>query len=174
MMKSLLILALASMGLTSCGVLPNAVGGNAAEAKYSGIHKKGSDITEPRARKSRYLQTADGGVAVVKGGSGLFIDVVMAERPVKPLHMKINFQNPGGGVLTDEMILTPDMDDTYLSLSVPEFQRGLRSYQDYTITIQLRNSKGDKQPVDTLVQKVRSYVDTTGPVPRAYEGMVKR
>ena len=173
-MKSILILALAAIGLTSCATLPDAAGGKAIKAKYSGVHKEGSDVTEPRPRKSKYLETVDGGVVVVDAGAGLFLDVVMAERPTQPLHMKINFENPGGGVISDETVLTPDMHDTYLSLSVPRVQSGLKSYKDYTITIQLRNSKEDSRPVDTLTQKVRSYVDTTGPVPRAYQGMRRR
>ena len=38
-------------------------------------------------------------------------------------------------------------------------------YATYTITVKIWEEKGAAQPIDTLVQKVRSYVDTTGPSP---------
>jgi hypothetical protein len=61
-----------------------------------------------------------------------------------------------------------------LHFSVPSFQAGLRSYVDYEITVRIWERKGAEKPIDRLVQKVRSYVDTTGPSPLMFPNLKKK
>jgi hypothetical protein len=49
--------------------------------------------------------------------------------------------------------------------------KGLRISGDYRVTVKIFRRKGDTEPVDTLEQKVRSYLDSTGAVIRIKGGM---
>lgn len=45
---------------------------------------------------------------------------------------------------------------------------GLVMFKEYRITVDLFKNKGDRAPLDTLTQIIRSYVDTQGEEPLVY------
>jgi hypothetical protein len=138
-----------------------------------GVYEPGHNITEPKPKKSEYLETKTGGVAVLSGGAGLFLHARVIKHPVTELYVTVDYENPTGGVrLTNDMQFKPEAKE--LHFSVPSFQTGLRSYIDYEIIVRIRERKGAEKPIDTLVQKVRSYVDTTGPSPLMFDKLKQK
>ncbi len=108
------------------------------------------------------LETETGGVVIMPGGAGLFLNTRVIKHPNSELYVTVEYENPQGGApLTNDMLFTPEVKE--LHFSVPVFQKGLKSYTDYVITVRVWKKKGSDRPIDILVQKVRSYVDTTGP-----------
>ena len=105
-------------------------------------------------------------------GAGLFLTVKVIEPPSKDLYLTVEYENPGGSPLRNDGPFAKDAEG--FTLSVPTYQSGLRAYQDYTIKVRVWNSKGDREPIDTLTQKVRCYVDTTGPSIRVLDSMKTR
>lgn len=129
-----------------------------------GVYEPGHDLTEPRPRKSEYLETKSGGVLVLPDGAGLFLFARVIKRPASELYITVEYENPQGGApLTNDMRFETKAQE--FGFSAPSLQPGLRRYATYTITVKIWEKKGGAQPIDTLVQKVRSYVDTTGPSP---------
>ena len=49
-----------------------------------------------------------------------------------------------------------------LHFSAPEFVKNLTNYSDYTITVKIFESRDAREPIDTLKQTIRCYVDTRG------------
>jgi hypothetical protein len=138
-----------------------------------GVYEPGHNITEPRPKKSEYLETETGGVVILPGGAGLFLNTRVIKHPITELYVTVEYENPQGGApLTNDMPFTPETKG--LHFSVPSFQTGLKSYADYVITVRIWEKKGSGKPIDTLVQKVRSYVDTTGPSPLLFDKLKQK
>jgi hypothetical protein len=49
--------------------------------------------------------------------------------------------------------------------------KGLRISGDYRVSVKIFRHKGDADPIDVLEQKVRSYIDSTGPAIKMKGGM---
>lgn len=133
-----------------------------------GVYTPGHNVTEPKPQKSEYLETRTGGVVVLQKGAGLFLKTRVLKQPEHELYITVEYENPlGGAPLMSEAAFRAGV--TGLNFSVPDIQAGLKSYADYTITVRIWASKGAAMPMDTLVQKVRSYVDTTGTEPVIFD-----
>lgn len=132
-----------------------------------GVYESGHNVTEPKPQASEYLQVEAGGVVVMDEGAGLFLKARVIKHPDHELYITVEYENPGSASLLNDASFK--VDATNLNFSVPTVQSGLRSYADYAITVKIWEKKGDPKPVDTLVQKVRSYVDTTGPKPLVFD-----
>ncbi|MGI8497335.1 MAG: hypothetical protein ACR2OG_07125 [Gemmatimonadaceae bacterium] len=127
----------------------------------SGTYQKGSNITEPRPKKSEFLQTLQGGIAVIGDKAGYYLFTRVIKKPDKDLYIRIEFEDPAGGPpLTDDTIFRRDAEEFHFS--TPQFVKGLRNYSDYMITVNVFESRGAGKPIDILRQTVRSYVDTRG------------
>ena len=46
-------------------------------------------------------------------------------------------------------------------------------FKDYRITVELFAKRGDRAPLDTLTQTLRSYVDTQGDEPLVYTDLTQ-
>lgn len=55
--------------------------------------------------------------------------------------------------------------------SSPDVVWGIRNYADYTIRVSVFPSRESTEAIDTLVQPVRAYVDTTTREVRVYNRM---
>lgn len=133
-----------------------------------GVYKPGHNVTEPKPQKSEYLETKTGGVVVLPKGAGLFLKTRVLKQPARELYITVEYENPQGGTpLMSEAAFRTGVSG--LNFSVPGVQAGLKSYADYTITVRIWEAKGAAIPLDTLVQKVRSYVDTTGTEPVIFD-----
>jgi hypothetical protein len=127
----------------------------------SGTYQKGSNVTEPRPNKSEFLQTSHGGVAVIGDKAGYYLFTRVLKKPDKDLYVRVEYENPTGGPpLTNDMVFRRDLKE--LHFSAPEFVKDLRSYSDYRITVKIFESRDAREPIDTLRQTIRCYVDTSG------------
>lgn len=127
----------------------------------NGVYKPGSNVTEPRPAESRYLKTDSGGILVVDAGAGFYLKVVMRQPLKESLYVKVEYENPEhpGIPSVNDAVLGPD--DEGFVFSSPTVYKGLKGYSDYTIKVLIFRSRTDSQPIDTLTQRVRCYVDTT-------------
>jgi hypothetical protein len=138
-----------------------------------GVYAPGHNITEPKPQKSEYLETKSGGVVILSGGAGLFLQTRVIKHPISELYVTVEYENPQGGTaLKNDMRFTPETKGLYFS--APSFQAGLKGYADYVITVRIWDTKDSEKPIDTLVQKVRSYVDTTGPSPMMFDKLKQK
>jgi hypothetical protein len=60
---------------------------------------------------------------------------------------------------------------TDLQFSSPGAVKGIKLYSDYQVIVRVFDRKGSDVPIDTLVQTVRAYVDTTGAHPKVFRGI---
>ena len=51
----------------------------------SGTYQKGSNVTEPRPKKSEFLQTLHGGIAVIGDKAGYYLFTRVLKKPDKDL-----------------------------------------------------------------------------------------
>ena len=130
----------------------------------SGTRQPGSNTTEPVPVRSRYLETEIAGVLVMGEAVGFFIKVKLLESPTGRIVVRTRFESPSGGKPAEtNSELPPDTNE--LLLSSPEPVVGVRGSTTYTVSISLLQPADGDQPIDTLVQSLRSYVDnTTGKV----------
>lgn len=151
------------LSLIAAVILACAPSARAAEpALISGTYQKGSNITEPRPKKSEFLQTIHGGITVMGSEAGFYLLTQVIKKPGKRLFIMIEYEDPSGrSPAKNEMIFRPSAER--LMFSSPAFVKGLRSYAHYSITVKIFESRGAQKPIDTLRQTVRCYVDTRGP-----------
>jgi hypothetical protein len=139
----------------------------------SGTYQKGSNITEPRPQKSQFLQTIHGGIAVIGADAGFYLLTKVIKKPDKTLYIRIEYENPAGGSpLQNDMTFEPSA--KRLLFSAPRFVKGLRSYSDYAITVKIFPSREAEEPIDTLRQTIRSYVDTRGQKAQLYNRLKQK
>ncbi len=136
---------------------------------YSGIWQQGHDLTEPRPKKSDLLAVRDGGVVIMPKGAGYYLTVSLKEPHDQPLYFKITWPNPLDKHMPMVNDLTLPSGDTQMNFSAPEYVKGLRIYKTYTIKVEVfDNPQHFGRPLDTLSQKLRSYVDSTGTYIKVY------
>lgn len=144
------------------------------EIKYplfvSGLYRQGNDVTEPKKMKSRFLRVDEGGVLLTEAGAKLFVRVRGIEPPEGEMFLKAEFPNPSGG-RPSFVELDFKKETTYIFTS-PETVRGLKGKDDYIITVGVYLKKDTGRPVDSVVQKVRSYVDTQGKEVLIFDGIL--
>jgi len=133
-----------------------------------GTYQKGSNFTEPRPKKSKYLQTIHGGIVVMGSDAAFYLFTKVIKKPDKKLYIRVDYENPdGGSPLQNDMWFEPSLEG--MRFSAPHFVKGLRSYADYVITVRIFTSREAREPIDTLRQTIRSYVDTRGPKAQFYK-----
>lgn len=155
-------------------VLFATIAGPAAQpALVIGTYQTGSNVTEPRPKKSAYLETLHGGIVVVGDSAGYYLFTKVIRKPEKDLYVVVDYENPSGGKpFTNDMEFKTTAEE--LHFSAPEFVKGLESYSDYDITVRVFESKEAKEPIDMLKQTIRSYVDTRGPKAKMFRRLHKK
>jgi hypothetical protein len=156
-------------GILAAGIYVAAV--NLAIAAHmqeiSGTRLPGSNVTEPEPMHSRYLETVNGGLIVIGKAVGFYLNTKVREKPATPLYITIEYPNPSGGPpATNDMDFLPTATD--LQFSSPGAVRGIKMYADYQIVVRIFDHKGSDLPIDTLIQTIRAYIDTTGSQPRVF------
>lgn len=145
----------------SCLSISGADAQAAEPSLVSGTHLKGTDFTEPRPKRSQFLETVDGGIAITGEKAGFYLFTKVIKKPVKELYVVAEYENPsGGGPLRNKGLFKPTAEE--LRFGSPDFVKGLRIYSNYTITIKIFESRALGKPIDVLKQTIRSYVDTRG------------
>jgi hypothetical protein len=145
---------------------------NTADAAHiqlvSGTYLPGSNVTEPAPARSRYLETLHGGILIIGEAVGFYLNTRVREAPKAPLYITVEYPDPmGGAPATNDMEFLPVA--TELQFSSPGAVRGIKLYADYQIIVRVFDKKGSDAPIDTLVQTVRAYVDTTGEHPKVFK-----
>ena len=136
----------------------------------SGTYQPGSNLTEPRPKKSKFLKTTQGGIVVMGNGAGYYLNVQLIKKLERDVYATVEWENPlGGAPFVNDAVLTPAMKG--VGFSAPDFIKGLKNYTTYTIVVRLYESKEADTPFDTLTQKIRCYVDTTGDEVKGYGGL---
>jgi hypothetical protein len=138
-----------------------------------GTYQKGSNVTEPRPKRSAYLETLHGGVVVMPEGAGYYLFTRVIKKPEKELYVTVEYEDPmGGKPFVNDMAFVPTAEE--LHFSAPEFIRGLKGYGDYEVVVRVFESKSATQPIDTLRQTIRSYIDTRGAKPKMFKRLKEK
>jgi len=155
---------------TLIGVTAFDIGAAAQQKLVSGTLIPGSNTTEPHPVQSRYLETLHGGLIVIGDAVGFYLFTRVREAPATPLFITVEYPDPlGGPPARNEMDFVPSA--TELRFSSPGAVKGIKIYAEYQIIVRVFDRKGSDVPIDTLVQTVRAYVDTTGPHPKVFSGI---
>lgn len=170
-MRYLLLLAVLP-AFVSCAGLSTEPFSSEKPAMIKGTYMAGSNVTEPRPRSSRYLQTEHGGFVVIGQKAGHYLQARVREAPRKTLFIRAYYEAGNGQTLSTSGKFTPDAKG--FVFSPPDFVTGIRCYQDYSIRVEITESESSRQPIDTLVQPVRSYIDTTSGTVRLFSKMKPR
>jgi hypothetical protein len=134
----------------------------------------GSNITEPRPQKSKFFRTENAGFVVLEKGAAYYLQARVLKSPSSTHYIRVQYENPQDSVhpFVNDMDLTTTMNA--VRFSSPNVVWGIRNYQDYTIRVFVFTSKDSAQPIDTLVQPVRAYIDTTTEEVRIFTGMQQK
>ena len=135
-----------------------------------GTYREGNNITEPRPAQSRYFKTTLGAFQLIQGFAGYkwFIEVI--RHPEKRVYTRSIIENP-------QDLKKPFVYDGYIDPATPSTTIthgpavGLKIYQDYRVEFVAYADEQRTQEIDRLTQKIRSYVDTTGPRLKLFDGM---
>ena len=138
----------------------------------SGIYQGGPAITEPRPVQSRLMAVTKGGFQVADGEVAYVLRVTLSPDLPEQFFARATFENPQefsepfveeGDFLQRPSVLTPAHGPV----------SGLVMFKDYRITVELFAKRGDRAPLDTLTQTLRSYVDTQGDEPLVYTDLTQ-
>ena len=129
--------------------------------QISGTYRQGSNVTEPKPVKSKYLEVITGGAVLIERGAGLFLRAKPTPDAPKNLYYTIEYPNPAD---PSHPLVNDFLDESYaeFSFSSPDIIKGLWGYYTYEITVKIFAKKESAEPMDVLKQNVRSYVDTQG------------
>ena len=140
---------------------------------YSGVYFIGENVTEPRPSSSKYMKITGGGFIADNTTASYHLEIEMTPDAPQHFYVSAKFENP---MDADHPFTEQASFATYqrtLSLTHGHV-RGLKNASDYTVTVRLFNKEGDDQPFDTLTQKIRSYLDTTGDEVQIFRGVQRR
>lgn len=128
----------------------------------SGVHTHGSDVTEPRLVRGKYLKVNSAGILLIPEGAGFFVNAELISKATSNLYFKIEYPNPAesGHPLVQEAHYQEGVRE--YKFGSPDIIWSLEGYRNYTIKISLYENEDASQPLEVLRQKVRSYVSTLG------------
>jgi hypothetical protein len=155
------ILVVALIGASAEAAEPPLVGG---------IWHKGHNVTEPRPKSSKLMKVLEAGFLVLPTAAAYRVEIEVSSDLSTPYFIQAVFENPVDG-------RKPFAEQTAISEAQKVLTlthgpvKGLRISRDYRITVKLFRHKGDVEPIDVLEQKIRSYVDSTGPAIKMKDGM---
>ena len=136
----------------------------------SGVWHKGHNITEPRLNSSKFMKALEGGFLVLRTATAYRLEIEASPNLSTPYFMQAVFENPADRkkpFIEETLVSEPQKVLTLTHGPV----KALRISGDYVVTVKIFRRKGDAEPNDVLEQKVRSYVDTTGPALKMKGGM---
>lgn len=135
-----------------------------------GTWREGSNITEPKPAQSQYFKTTLGGFVLVQGFAGFKWFIEVTKHPEKRLYTRSVIENPQDPKkpFVYDGTIDPDVPSTTITHG-PAL--GLKNYQDYTLEFIAYSDEKRTKEVDRLTQRVRSYVDTTGPKLKIFSGL---
>ncbi len=122
----------------------------------------GANITLPRPCQSQFFKVSDAGFLILKNkDAAYYIRGNLSEGRVKPYFVRVEYDNPQdeSQPFENEADLTPDKN--YAVFTSPDAVWGIHYWKTYTIRVSIFDNRESKQPIDTIVQPLRSYVDTT-------------
>lgn len=138
-----------------------------------GTYREGNNVTEPKPAQSRYFRTTLGAFQIIQGFAGYkwFIEVI--EHPAQRIYTRSIIENPQDRrkPFVYDGTIDPETGSTTITHG-PAL--GLRIYQDYTLVFIAYADEKRTREIDRLTQKIRSYVDTTGPQLKLFKGMKTR
>jgi len=135
-----------------------------------GTYREGNNITEPRPAQSRYFKTTLGAFHLIQGFAGYKWFVEVIRHPEKRIYTRCIIENPQDAKkpFVYENAIDPDTPSTTITHGPV---MGLKIYSDYTLELIAYADEQRTKEIDRLTQKIRSYVDTTGPKLKLFDGM---
>ncbi|MEO6079597.1 MAG: hypothetical protein ABIQ86_07450 [Steroidobacteraceae bacterium] len=135
-----------------------------------GTYREGNNVTEPRPAQSKYFKTTLGAFQLIQGFAAYkwFIEVI--QHPEKRIYTRCIIENP-------QDPKRPFVYDGFIDPTTPSTgithgpALGLKIYSDYTLEFIAYEDEARTKEIDKLTQKLRSYVDTTGPSLKLFKGM---
>lgn len=137
-----------------------------------GTYSSGANLTLPRPRQSRFFEVQDAGFLVLKQkGAAYYLRASVSKHRTTTYYVRIQYDNPQdtSHPFANDLDLKPEMDGVLFTS--PDVVWGIRNYQICTIRVSVFNDRESKQPIDTLIQPMRAYVDTTTSEVRVYNEM---
>jgi hypothetical protein len=158
------------LAVVALACMPATTRGASGARLISGIYAKGHNLTEPRPKSSKFMKMVEAGFLVVPGYEAYYAEIEISKELPKPYFLRASFEDPqhrDAPFIEEAEIADPPSPIPMRHGPV----KGLKMSHDYTITIEIFRKQGDAEPIDRIVQKVRSYIDTTGPVIKVKGGM---
>jgi len=127
---------------------------------FSGVYKKGDNITEPKPVRSKYFRTYQGGFKVYRNTAGYRLVLEAIKTPRKKLFTKSIIENPED--INSPIVYTGYIDTKTKSITIEHGPvKNLQIYKDYKIDVITYEDELRTIEIDRLTQYIRSYVDTT-------------
>jgi hypothetical protein len=167
--RILLVAAVLAVIRVDLAAIPGAAAASGIE-HISGTYLPGSDVTEPHPTQSRFLVTLDGGLVVIGDQVAHYLHAWVREKLSAPLYIRIAYQDPLGGPPFENEEEFPVVADEF-EFRAPHAVRGFKINSEYQITVNIYERKESTNPIDTLTQTVRAYVDTVGEHPVQFPGL---
>lgn len=163
------LIFVASLALAACST--STTPAPAKGGLFFGTYRQESNITEPKPRQSEYLQTVEGGFAVIKGSAAYVLRVAVRKLPPTPCYIRVEYTDPLNKTkpFVNDMVFKPEARE--FVFSSPGVVPGLQMYQTYSVRVVVLPDKASTTPIDVLVQPIRSYVDTTTDKVRVFGGL---
>ncbi len=133
--------------------------GNLTSVFIQGVYEAGSNTTEPRAAKSKYFQVEKGGATLMGDEVGFSITVFVWRNPKRNLLIEIEYPNPADPSKPLKDTAHYEQQGDRFQFRSSEGIKGIVGYQDYEIKLRAYDLETNEL-VDSLSQRVRSYLDT--------------
>ncbi len=154
------LLATAACEISTLNTAP--LDGVAGPRWFEGLRQDGAIYTDPEPQAGRYIEVTSAGFVVTDGQAAYYIKVEKTREPEGTFYIRVQYQNPLNDYepYESEMIFEPYFNA--FTFKSPAGVKGIRYNGLYTATISLYTENDSKSPVETITQKIRAYIDTTG------------
>lgn len=128
----------------------------------NGVHPADEGGEESAPQKSRFFEAESGGIVVEQHRVGFYLQLRVREAPTQELLLHVECENP---VDEEQPFATHDRfqaDSSGFLFRSPTFFTGIQAEKLYTIKVSVFSDPSQTDPMDVLIQKVRSYINTTG------------
>jgi hypothetical protein len=137
-----------------------------------GTYTRGANVTLPRPRQSQFFRVDHAGFVVLKNkGAAYYLQAGAPGPRTTTNYVRIEYDNPQdlSRPFVNDLELRPSMDGVLFTS--PDVVWGIQNYQIYNIRVSVFTDRHSKEPIDSFVQPLRAYVDTTTGAVRVYDRM---
>jgi hypothetical protein len=129
---------------------------------FEGTYYADKGSNNPKLASSRYLKTRSAGLLVTVKGASCYIDVAVLQEIPQGYYIKAEFPNPVNPKVPYSTGIVYKHGNKGFNFTSPAGMTGFKIGGEYKITLTVLKTQDSVEPVDVLVQKFLSYLDTTG------------